>query len=441
VSFLTRIIPVERDEWKPVLLATAYGFLILFSYYILRAVRDEISAEDRGNLQILWTAVFLVMLIAVPMYSSLVSRYSRAVFVPIANLFFASNLVLFWFALQALPVESRPWIDRVFYVWASVFALFVVTVFWGLVVDLFRNTQGKRVFGFIAIGSSVGGIVGSGFTAWMATLVPTFVLLLVASIPLVFSAWMARLLHHASEVPNTALRQEKGKIAGTAWSGIQVIRDSRYLQGIALFIALMTFASTILYFQQSELVYGAMTDRGVRTAFLAKIDLVVNILTIGGQGVLAAHLIRWLGVGVVLAIVPAAAFIGFIVLGLYPSLAVLVVVQVIYRAGRYALARPAREVLFTVVSREERYKSKAFIDAAVYRGGDLVSGWIYAGLAAAGLTVGSISLVAAPMMGIWVAVGLMLGRAQERMAAEGGDDGVPAGAEVPGEPTASTPPA
>jgi AAA family ATP:ADP antiporter len=155
---LRKIIPVEREEWGSVLLATAYGFFILFSYYILRAVRDEISAADRGNLQIIWTVVFLVMLVAVPLYSALVSRYSRGVFIPLANRFFALNLVLFYAALRFLPLEARPWIDRVFYVWASVFALFVVTVFWGFIVDLFRNHQGKRVFGFIAMGSSLGGI-------------------------------------------------------------------------------------------------------------------------------------------------------------------------------------------------------------------------------------------------------------------------------------------
>jgi AAA family ATP:ADP antiporter len=422
MSFLARLIPVERKEWGPVLLATAYGFAILFSYYILRAVRDEISTADRGNLQYLWTAVFLVMMLAVPAYSALVARYSRAVFVPLANRFFASNLVLFFLALELLPESSRPWIDRVFYVWASVFALFVVTVFWGLVVDLFRNHQGKRVFGFIAVGSSLGGIFGSAFTAWLAVLVPTFALLLFAAIPLEFAAQIAKRLHRRASLDAVLRAEGPEKIAGTAWSGIGTVLKSPYLRGIAGYIAVMTFASTVLYFQQAELVYDAMPDRGVRTAFLAKIDLAVNILTIGGQGFLTAHIIRVLGVGVTLAALPALMLIGFVVLGVYPSLAVLVVVQVLYRTGRYALARPSREVLYTVVGREERYKSKAFIDAAVYRGGDLASGWIYAGLAWVGLSVGAIALVAAPLMGVWVTIGLILGRAQERMAAAGGGE-------------------
>ena len=414
---LRRVIPVEPDEWGPVLLATAYGFCILFSYYILRAVRDEISAADRGNLQYLWTAVFFVMLLAVPLYSSAVSRFSRGTFIPLANRFFALNLILFYGALELLPVSARPWIDRVFYVWASVFALFVVTVFWGFIVDLFRNQQGKRVFGLIAVGSSLGGIGGSLFTSLIADAVPTFVLLLVAVVPLEAAAWLAWFLHRRAGKGQDTLRTEgRERIPGNAWTGIGTVFRSPYLRMIAAYIFLMTFTSTVLYFQQAELVGEAIADRGARTVFFARIDLAVNILTIGTQGFLAAHILRWLGIGLSLAFLPVLAFLGFLGLGTYPLLMVLVVLQVLYRSGRYAITRPAREVLFTVVGREERYKSKAFIDAAVYRGGDVVNGWVYAGLVAAGLGVGAIALAAAPVMGVWVILGILLGRAQEERA-------------------------
>jgi AAA family ATP:ADP antiporter len=414
-ALLKKLIPVEREEWGPVLLATAYGFSILFSYYILRAVRDEISVADRGNLQYLWTAVFFVMLMAVPLYSSFVSRFSRGVFIPWANRFFGLNLVLFFLALEFLPLEARPWIDRVFYVWASVFALFVVAVFWGFVVDLFRNQQGKRVFGFIAVGSSLGGIAGSFLTAQIASLVPVFVLLLVAVVPLEVAAWLAWSLHRRAVEGQTTLRvEEKERIPGTAWSGIGLVLRSPYLSGIAAYIFVMTFASAVLYFQQADLVGQAFgDDRGASREFLAWIDVATNVLTILTQGFLAAHLLRWLGIGLSLAFLPALSLLGFFSLGTYPLLAVLVVLQVLYRTGRYAVARPAREVLYTVVGREERYKSKAFIDAAVYRGGDLVNGWVYTGLQALGLTVGAIALVAVPVMGLWVAIGLFLGKAQE----------------------------
>jgi AAA family ATP:ADP antiporter len=305
----------------------------------------------------------------------------------------------------------------VFYIWASVFALFVVTVFWGFIVDLFRNQQGKRVFGFIAVGSSLGGIGGSLFTSLIADAVPTFVLLLVAVVPLEAAAWLAWFLHRrAGEGQDTLRTEGRERIPGNAWTGIGTVFRSPYLRMIAAYIFLMTFASTVLYFQQAELVGEAIADRGVRTVFFARIDLAVNILTIGTQGFLAAHILRWLGIGLSLAFLPVLAFLGFLGLGTYPLLMVLVVLQVLYRSGRYAITRPAREVLFTVVGREERYKSKAFIDAAVYRGGDVVNGWVYAGLVAAGLGVGAIALAAAPVMGVWVILGILLGRAQEERA-------------------------
>jgi len=429
-ALFRRIVPVREGEEAPMLLATAYGFAIFLGYYMLRPVRDEISAADRGNLQVLWTAVFLVMLIAVPLYSMLVARYSRARFIPIANRFFAFNLLLFFGALYLLPASARPWIDRVFYVWTSMFALFVVTVFWGFVADLFRNDQARRLFGFIAVGSSLGGIAGSLVTALLAESVPVFMLLLIAILPLEAAAWVAGALHRYSARATTTLNREGPElIGGTAWSGISTVFRSPYLRTIAGYLALMTFASTILYFQQAYLLSDAFADRGVRTTILARMDLAVNALTIGTQGFIAAHVIRRFGLGVTLAIVPAIALIGFGTLGVYPLLAVLVVAQVLYRSFRYALAKPAREVLFTVVGREERYKSKAFIDAAVYRGGDLVSGWIYAGLAYVGLSVGAIALVATPMAALWVAMAIVLGRREEAMRAEERTD--PPGAATP----------
>lgn len=409
----------DDREFKGMLQAAAYGFFIMFAYYILRAVRDEISAADRGNLQILWTAVFFVMIFAVQLYSWVASRYSRSVFVPLANRFFIACLVAFWASLVFLPEGARPWIDRVFYVWTSVFALFVVTVFWGLVADCFTNDQGKRLFGFIAIGASVGAIVGSSVTALLAVRVPVFALLLISCVPLEVASWFATGLHRNFGTGSVGGTGEQDKpLDGDAWSGMKAVFSSPYLLGIASFIAFMTFASTILYFAQSDLIYAAMTDRGERTAFLARMDIVVNVLTILFEVYLTARIIKWLGVGITLALVPVAVAAGFVALGLWPTLWTLVIVQVAYRAGRYGLAKPAREVLFTVVSREEKYKSKAFIDAAVYRGGDLVSGWIYAGLAAVGLTIGSIALVAAPMAILWSVIALRIGRKGEVLAAE-----------------------
>lgn len=417
-ALLRRVVPVREGEALPMLLATAYGFCILFGYYVLRPVRDEISAADRGNLQVLWTAVFLVMLLAVPLYSAAVARFRRVVFVGLANRFFAVNLVAFFAALALLPESARPWIDRVFYVWVSVFALFVVTVFWGFVADIFREEQGKRLFGFIAVGSSLGGIAGGATTALLAPHLPVFQLLLLAVLPLEAAAWLARALdRRAGRAPRTLNREPEARVGGSAWSGIGPVFRSPLLRRIALWLVLMTFASTILYFVQAQLVGEAYADRGLRRAFLARVDVAVNTLTVTTQAFLTAHILRRLGMGLTLAALPAVALVGFAALGVHPLLAALVAVRVLYDASRHALAKPAREVLFTLVSREERYKSKAFIDAAVYRGGDLVSSWIYAGLAALGLSAAAIALVAVPVAGIWAMLGLQLGRVEARAGA------------------------
>ncbi len=460
-ALFQKVVDVRDEEMKALLWATAYGFFILFSYYILRAVRDDISSADRGNLQLLWTAVFFVMLGAVPLYSWVSSRFDRTVFVPLANRFFIACLVAFFVALETLSPEARPWIDRVFYVWTSVFALFVVTVFWGFVNDCFDNSQGRRLYAFIAVGSSLGGIAGSSVTAGIAELVPTFALLLLACVPLEAASWCVKPMSRwfagqdlvavetsasdgagegsptagpdraeedrvgqagdgatEGELPEEeALEEADSPLAGDAWSGIKVVFQDRYLLGIAAFIALMTFASTILYYEQAYLVGEAFSDRGERTAFYAQIDLAVNVLTIVFQVYLTARVIRMVGVGISLALIPALTFLGFAALGTLPLLGVLVAVQVAYRAGRYGITRPAREILFTVVGREQKYKSKAFIDAAVYRGGDLTSGWIFAGLQALGMSLGAIALAAAPVAGLWALLGYRLGLRQDERAA------------------------
>jgi len=418
-KLVKKVVDARDDELKALLWATAYGFFIMLSYYIMRPVRDEISAADRGNLQILWTVVFFAMLVAVPAYSWVASRLRRGVFVPLVNRFFMACLVGFWLALYALPEASRIWIDRVFYVWLSVFSLFVVAVMWGFINDCFTNDQGKRLFGFIAVGSSLGALAGSTVTATLAELVPVFVLLLIACVPLEAASWAARVLDRDFGGEDDGSLASLQPLPGDALSGIKLIFRSPYLTGIAIFFLLMTFSSTILYFQQSFLVGESIQDQAARTVLFARMDMAVNVLTIFFQVYLSARIMKWFSVGVGLAVIPAAVFVGFSTLGVYPTLWVLIVVQVLYRAGRYGITRPAREVLYTVVSREEKYKSKAFIDAAVYRGGDLVSGWIYAGLSAVGLSIGAISLVAAPLAAIWAVLGLRLGSRQEdRVAAE-----------------------
>lgn len=411
---LLKTVAAHGDEAAPLAWATAYGFCIMLAYYVLRAVRDEISAADRGNLQYLWTAVFLVMLVVVPLYSWISSRWPRGVFVPLVNRFFIANLVVFYLVLIVLPESARPWIDRAFYIWASVFALFAVSVFWGFMVDCFTNEQARRLFGFIAVGSSLGAIAGSALTASLAQQLPAFSLLLLACLPLEAACWCARVLHRRFGGNADPARVENRPLAGGSWSGIATVFGSPYLMGIAGFILLMTYASTVLYFLQADLIRAALADRAARTALFAQIDLWANAITLVLQIWLAARVIRWAGVGATLALLPLVTAAGFLWLGAFPQLAMLIALQVAYRALRYGLAKPTREVLFTVLGREEKYKSKAFLDTAIYRGGDLASGWIFTGLTALGLSIGAIALAAAPVAALWAALAIWLGRRQDK---------------------------
>jgi AAA family ATP:ADP antiporter len=421
-DLLKKIVPIRDEEVGASLLAFAYGFCIFVSYYILRPVRDEIAADRPDNITWVWIGVFLVMLGIVPLYSALVARFSRGVFIPIANRFFIANLLIFYGLLHVLPIGARGGLDIAFYIWVSVFALFVPSVFWGFMADLFRNEQGKRLFGFFAAGISLGGIAGSTFTHFMAEVLPDFGLLLCAAVPLEGASWCARSLHRRFAGGKSAAGQaENDPVPGTLWSGIGAIFRSKYLGQIAIYLFLMTCASTVLYREQSELISQAIPeDRDARVRLLADIDLAVQVLTLFAQGVLFAHVLRILGSALTLAMVPALAVAGFFLLGAYPALMVLVVFQVLYRFGRYAVAKPAREILYTQVGREEKYKSKAFIDTVVYRGGDVVWSFAYDGLhRGLGFSLGAIAYVAAPLAAIWAVIGFRLGRQQEDLAAQG----------------------
>ena len=243
---------------------------------------------------------------------------------------------------------------------------------------------------------------------------PPFSLLLLACVPLEASCWCARVLHRRFGGGADITRAVNRPLEGGTWSGIATVFRSRYLMGIAGYILLMTYASTVLYFLQADLVRAAIADRAARTSLFAQIDLWANASTIVLQVFIAARIIRLAGVGLTLALLPIITAAGFLWLGSYPQLTVLIALQVAYRALRYGLAKPTREILFTVVGREEKYKSKAFLDAAIYRGGDLASGWIFTGLKALGMSLGAVALVAAPVAALWAVLALWLGRQQDR---------------------------
>ena len=397
------LLPVRSEERRAVVLALVYFFCLLSSYYLLRPVRDEMGIlAGVDQLQWLFSATFLVMLAMVPAFGWASSRWPRKRLIPAVYLFFIASLLLFYLLLQT----GSSWAARAFYVWISVYNLFVVSVFWSLMADLFTLGQGKRLFGIIAAGGSAGAIVGPGLAALLAQTAGTTQLLPAAALLLVGALLCAHLLTRGGDAQASI---EKGLGGGVLKGITEVIRQPR-LQGIAAFIWMYTTLATFLYFQQAHIVAGAFADSADRTTTFALIDLAVNSLTLVLQLFVSARVLIGIGLGPSLALVPALLSIGFLALAIAPVLAVLAGVQIARRAGNYGITRPAREVLFTGVGRNARYKAKNFIDTVVYRGGDALAGWLYTGLKSAGLGLSGIAWLAVPLALAWAALGLWLGR-------------------------------
>ena len=416
--WISRAAAVRPGEVRALLWSFAYFFCLLAGYYVLRPLRDEMGiAGGVRNLQWLFTATFVTMLAVVPVYGAVVARLPRRRFVPIVYQFFVANIVLFWLLLT-LDVE-RTIVARVFFVWISVFNLFAVSVFWSFMADLFTAEQGKRLFGFVAAGGTAGALAGPALTVWLSLPLGPANLLLVAALLLEAAILCARRLEAAAAGPGS----EPGVPAGPAglgggWlSGIAMVLRSPYLAGISLWVACLSVAGTFVYFQQANIVAAASDDPAVRTRIFAIIDLAVGVLTLVVQCFATGRLIERFGVGAAAGFLPLVFAAGFLALALSPALAVVIAFQAIQRAANFAISNPAREVLFTVLAREEKYKAKNVIDVVVFRGADAAGGWLFAALRALGMELRSISLAVIPLAAVWFAIALALGRAQERRSA------------------------
>jgi len=413
-----RVIDVRSAELRALGWAWLFIFSVLFSYYVLRPIRDEMGvAGGVENLPWLFTGTLLGMIAVNPPFAALVAALPRAKFIAISYRFFLANLLLFAVLLHVATAEQNIWIGRLFFIWTSIFNLFVVSVFWALMVDVFDAEQGKRLFGFIAAGATLGGIVGSSLTAALAKSVPPTYLLLTSALLLEAALFCVRRLSRLSGAlqRKPGARGDTRPIGGSVFSGFKHALASPYLIQVSVYILLFAVTSTFLYFQQADIARSRFADRGARTAFFARVDLSVNVLTLGAQLFLTARLLRWLGVAVMLAALPLISIIGFGTLAIVPTIAVVVVYQVGRRAGNFAFARPTREVLFTVVAREDKYKAKSFIDTVVYRLGDQAGAWSYAGLAGLGFGMTGIAVVAVPLSLAWLINAIWLGRRQRSL--------------------------
>ena len=417
---LHRFIEVRPHEVPIVAWCWLYIFSVLSSYYIMRPIRDQAGVAGGVNtLQWLFTGTLVAMLLLNIPFAYLVKSLPRRRFIPITYHFFVANILLFAVLFHWADGAQTVWVGRMFFIWVSAFNLFVVSVFWQLNVDLFSPEQGKRLFGVIAAGATVGAIVGAGVTAGLVRYVPPMVLLFGAAILLEVAVFSASRLARLS--PTLDRRPLAGSadapIGGSVFAGISHAFGSPYLFNVSVFLLLFAITSTFLYFQQAAIVSRSFSDRAAQTAFFATVDLLVNVLTLIVQLFLTARLVVVLGVALTLGILPALTIVGFGVLALVPTIMAIAVFQVLRRATDYAIARPAREVLYTVISREDRYKAKSIIDTVVYRGGDQVGAWAVTLLRAVGLGPAQVSLAVIPVAALWLVNALWLGRRQERLAA------------------------
>jgi ATP:ADP antiporter, AAA family len=410
---LSRIVDLKTNERAPALWSFVYFFCLLSSYTMLRPLREEMGIQGGvENLQWVFTGTFVAMLVCVPIFGWAAARYARRVLLPGVYLFFILNLAVFYalFTLEIAPVHTA----RAFFIWVSVFNLFVVSVFWSFMADLFTNEQARRLFGFIAAGGSAGAFAGPALTALLAVplgainLLPLSATLLAATLVCIsrLGAW------------GRDRRGDERALGGGMLEGVRVLLRSPYLLGICAYIVLYSTLSTFLYFEQAHIVKAAIADSDERTRLFAIIDATVNVLALGIQVFVTGRLIARFGLAFALGVAPAVAATGFGGLAAFASLPVLLVFQVLHRAANHAVAKPAREILFTVISREQKYKSKNFIDTVVYRGGDAASGWLFTGLTTLGFGLAAVSQIAVPVALIWLFSGVALGRRQERLRSE-----------------------
>jgi ATP:ADP antiporter, AAA family len=423
---LQRLFNVRRDELVPVLLATLFFFCVLTALMVLRPARDALGIQ-RGIEAVRWLfmGTALITLMVNPVFGWLVSRFRRLHFIAATYLFFAGSLLCFYLLLTFAPEAIGITSGQVFYVWFSVFNLFATMLFWALMADRFSLQQSKRFFPLIAAGGTLGAIFGPWLASQLAQPLGTASLLLVAIAFLLLAigaAWGVALLQpeRRPETGNAEAADavdEKSVIGGSAWEGMRAVVRSPYLLGIAGYVIILAVMVTLVYFTRLAMVAALGDDLDLRTTWFARIDLYTQLATLLMQLVLAGHLMRRLGVPLTLALLPITVALGFVGLAMVGSLAALIVFEAMFRSVQRAVMRPARETLYTVVSREEKYKAKAFIDTFVYRGGDVIGAQTEGLLDRLGLGFAALASVAVPLAIAWAVLGVWLGRAQQRLAA------------------------
>lgn len=409
---------VEQSELQATVLSFLLVFVLMAAYFMLRPVRDSLSSDWTDvQLSWLWTSTFFVSAIAVSIYGSVISRMRLRVIVPGVYTFFALTFVGFYVAGSTLG-ENNDLVNRAYYVWISVFSLYHLSVFWTFMSGLYNKEQAKRLFSIIAMGATAGALAGPAVAAIFVTKIGNLNLLLIASVMLVATIPIIFRLEglRGSQLGNTDVQNDAmndRKLSSNPFSGFKAFASNPYLLAIGLFILLYVVMNTFIYFELRKML--GEFDRETRTQIWASIDLAVNSLTFVTAIFLTGRLATRFGMPATLALIPLFMVGGWIVVALSPVLAVLVGLQVARRAGNYAITRPGREMLFTAVDADTRFKAKPVIDIVVYRGGDVITAWFYTALTATlGFGLAGIAAIAAAIAAGWAAAGIYLGRQYDR---------------------------
>ena len=403
---------IESNELKATFVSTLFVFILMASYYILRPVRDAMASDwTDSEVSFLWNINFFVSAGIVAVYGIAVSRTKLRNVIPSMYGFFALSFIAFYFGISL--VSDRVLIDKAFYLWVSVFALFHVSVFWTFMADTFNKEQAKRLFAIIGAGASAGALLGPAIPALFAGVLGTDTLMLVASVSLMLVIPLVFYMYHlkGTELGNADLEADTANavIGGKWWQGFQSFVTNPYLLGIGAFILLYVFIGSFVYFEQKNLLVDF--SRAERTQILGSIDWLVNVVTFGMAFFVTGRIVSRVGMPLALALMPVLVCAGLLILAFAPVLTVLLALQVFRRGGNYGLTRPAREMLYTKVTREERFKAKPVIDIVVYRGGDAVSGTLFAFLTdGVGLGIAAVAIVGSAIAATWAAVGVWLGR-------------------------------
>ena len=416
LNFLKTASKIKEREVKAVVFSFLFVVVLMSAYYILRPVRDAMASDwTDAEVSWLWTLNFFISTVIVALYGIMVSKFRFRLLVPVMYGIFAGSFIIFY--VLGSIYEDRILIDKAFYVWVSVFSLFHISVFWSFMSELFSKEQSSRLFGVIAVGASVGGLIGPSITTIFSVSLGTDKLMLIAStmllipIPIIFFLQSLKTKELNNEVLNTPISNQS--IGGNPLAGFKMFFSNPYLLSIGVFILLYTGISSFVYFELKNLL--SDFSRPERSVIWAQMDLAVNILAISTGLFATGRIVTRFGMPATIAMVPIIICIGLLVLAISPLLGVVMILQIVRRAGNYAVTRPAREMLFTLVNQETRFKAKPVIDIVAYRGGDMITAWLFTGLTQGlGLGLAAVAAIGAGIAGLWTLVGIYLGRWFER---------------------------